>query len=178
MTPRDAFADQARSCSIMGSSLTAEICMILGESLDRDHRPVARRILDWPGEPSSRCDSVPLRLAGALHALVLDRSAPQLAAAYADGHVSAKPLLAAITAYEARVMRCLDYPPQTNEVGRSAILIAAARFAQALCPLPIAALELGASAGLNLNFGHYHLLESGKGVALHPDWRGELPSGA
>ncbi len=56
------------------------------------------------------------------------------------------------------ILSWLDSPPQTNEVARSAALIGAARFLSALSPLPLRLLELGASAGLNLNFDRYHLV--------------------
>ena len=44
----------------------------------------------------------------------------------------------------------LNRPPQTNEVGRSAVLIAAGHWLAAEYGLPLHLSELGASAGLNL----------------------------
>ena len=157
MTPRKAFADQAVSCRALGSDLTARVVERLGLALDPSQGPVAARVLGWPGDASSRGESVPLRLAGALHHLVLSSRAPALAAAYAAGDPSRAALLAAIADNEALVLDWLDSPPQTNEVGRSAALIAAARFLAGLHPLPFELLELGASAGLNLNFARYRL---------------------
>lgn len=177
MSVRQAFADQARSCRALGSELTARVTEILGTALDPAQGPVARRILDWQGNPGPGGDSVPLRLAGGLHALVLTGRAPDLALAYRRGDPSAALLLDSIAAHENFLMGWLDSPPQTNEVARSAAIIAAARFLTALYPRPIAALELGSSAGLNLNFWRYHLLPDGPrdGVILSPDWRGDLP---
>ena len=48
-------------------------------------------------------------------------------------------------------------PPQTNEVRRSAALIAGAQVALEHFQRPIVSSELGASAGLNLIWDHYAL---------------------
>ena len=177
---RVAFSDQARSCRELGSALTAQIVETLGTALQPDQGAVARRVLDWPGDTSSRGASVPLRLAGALHAQVLQGQAPALAAAYAQGEAPAALLLQTISAHEAEILEWLDQTPQTNEVGRSAALIAGARFALAQldAPLPLALRELGASAGLNLNFPDYTIVfhrSSESQAMLSPDWRGEVP---
>jgi len=189
---RAAFRDQARSCRDLGSPLTARVCDLLADCLRHDSGAVARRVLDWRGDPSSSADSVPLRLCGGLHALVLRGAAPALARAYASGRVDAALLLSVLTAHEACLLRWLDSPPQTNEVARSAAIIAAARFLAQRCGLPLRALELGASAGLNLNFAHYHLRpahaqpgahadrpasDQGAGVTLRPRWDGQVPVG-
>lgn len=176
---RAAFRDQARSCRELGSPLTAAICDLLAQELQAGQGRVADRVLNWPGDASSRGQSVPLRLCGALHALVLTGAAPELAAAYRAGCPDRRAILNALTRHEASILNWLDSPPQTNEVARSAVILATARFLTALYPLPIRALELGASAGLNLNFARYHLgPRSGAdegGVVLRPDWRGPLP---
>lgn len=174
---RAAFHDQARSCRQLGSPLTARICDSLADVLAPDQGLTARRVLNWPGDPSSRADSVPLRLCGGLHALVLTGAAADLARAYAAGDVNPDLLVATLRDHDATLEVWLDSPPQTNEVARSAALIAAARFLSDLCPLPLRLLELGASAGLNLNFDRYHLGAASHGVALTPDWRGTVPQG-
>ncbi len=177
---RAALSDQARSCRDLGSVLTAQIMETLGTALQADQGAVARRVLDWPGDTSSRGASVPLRLAGALHAQVLLSQAPALAAAYAKGEAPAALLLQTIAAHEAEILAWLNQTPQTNEVGRAAALIAGARFAlvQLGTPLPLALRELGASAGLNLNFPDYTIDCHGSSeppAMLSPDWRGEVP---
>ena len=177
---RAAFSDQARSCRELGSALTARIVETLGTALQADQGAVARRVLDWPGDVSSRGASVPLRLAGALHAQVLRGQAPALAAAYARGEAPADLLLQTLAAREAEILDWLNQPPQTNEVGRAAALIAGARFALAQldAPLPLALRELGASAGLNLNFPDYtvdfHNSSEARSM-LSPGWHGEVP---
>lgn len=181
---RAAFNDQARSCRALGSELTARIVETLGAALSPEQGAVARRVLDWPGDASSGGHSVPLRLSGALHGLVLDGLAPALASAYAAGDVPAGLLLETLARHEARILGWLEMPPQTNEVGRSAALIAGTGFAlsQLDDPLPLSLKELGASAGLNLNFPDYLLVVDGKSIdiadaplSLAPEWRGAPP---
>lgn len=176
-----AFAGQARACDALGSALTAGLCRILPEALRHVGGPVADRVLGWRGDPSSAADSVPLRLCGALHALVLEGRAPRLAQAYAEGRAPRDVLIATVRDHPAVILTWLDSPPQTNEVGRAAPLIAAARFLRAQVPLPMDLLELGASAGLNLNLDRYHLgtghLGTKTGVVLTPEWRGVMPQG-
>ena len=78
----------------------------------------------------------------------------------------------------------LDRAPQTNEAARSAALIAGARFLGGLIgpERHLSLLELGCSAGLNLNFSIYALEYKGNisgiskaGVILSPEWRGSAP---
>ncbi|WP_410218468.1 DUF2332 domain-containing protein [Paracoccus sp. (in: a-proteobacteria)] len=175
---RQAFRDQAQSCRDLGSPLTAQVCEALGEGLQPEQGAVAAGVLAWPGDPSSRADSVPLRLCGALHALVLTDAAPDLARAYADGQAPTDLLVDILRRHQDSILPWLDSPPQTNEVARSAALIGAARFLSDLSPLPLRLLELGASAGLNLYFDHYHLGPQDQGVSLTPDWRGAMPQGS
>ncbi|RNF34235.1 DUF2332 domain-containing protein [Paracoccus methylarcula] len=170
---RESFRKQVVACRALGSPLTADICEILAETLQEDQGEVARRILNWPGNSSPRADAVPLRLCGGLHALVLTGADKALAAAYANARPTAGVLLQAIARHEDHLLDWLQGPPQTNEVGRAAAIIAAARFAAGFCPLPIRALELGASAGLNLNFHRYELRPQG---ALPPSGPGEPDS--
>lgn len=180
--------DQARSCAALGSPFTARL---LGLAADRlaPGTALADRLLGWPGDVSSCGASVPLRLAGALHALVLDGSDPDLASAYAapatDDALWAA-VARALSRHEARMMRWLDSPPQTNEVGRSAVLIAAGHWLAARFGLPLVLSELGASAGLNLLWDHYALsLPDGSrygpakpALTLAPDWTGAAPPAA
>lgn len=181
---RAAFADQAKASAALGSPLTGEVCRLLGEHLQPDAGPVDDAVLGWPGEPSYRGDSVALRLAGGLHRLVLDGAAPGLAAAYRAGAVDWPVLREALDRHADALLDALTRPPQTNEVARSAAIIPAAHFALArlTAPLPVESIELGASAGLNLNWHRYRLDAGGvtlgpeaSPLRLAPDWRGTLP---
>jgi hypothetical protein len=183
---RDAFRAQARACAGLGSPFMARLMALTADRL-APGAPVADRILGWPGEAGPSGASVPLRLAGALHALVIDGTDPALAAVYPPAEAPDDALWAAIETalrnHEARLLRWLDSPPQTNEVRRSAALLAAAAWIAARHPLPFMLSELGASAGLNLAFDRYALRAGGRTlgaegspVTLAPDWRGPVPA--
>lgn len=182
---RQAFRDQARACKALGSPLMARLMAGLADQLAPGD-PVSDAVLGWPGDPPSKADSVPLRLAGGLHALVLTQAEPDLAAAYASPDTDpTKAALAAIQHHPAHLLDWLKSAPQTNEVRRSAVLIAAAHWLTARFGLPLVLSELGASAGLNLLWDHYALTAQGQtfgpdspALTLCPDWTGPLPPGA
>lgn len=76
----------------------------------------------------------------------------------------------------------IDSPPQTNEVRRAAALIAAGHLIASHFPNPMRVSELGASAGLNLNWDRFALDIGGTrlgpadaALTLSPDWTGETP---
>jgi hypothetical protein len=184
---RASFALQAAYCRELAAPFTALLCTLLGARLDRRTR-VGRHILDWPGNPAPIGDALALRLCGGLHFLARTGGAPALAALYPpaplpDGErlwAEIEPLLdsEALDAW-------LGSAPQTNEVGRAAVLTAgllviAARFGQDL-----RLFELGASAGLNLNLDLYGYElgglkagDLGSPVQLRPDWQGPPPPAA
>ena len=178
---RAAFREQARSCRSLGSEFTATLCETLADILEVDQGAVARKILTWQGDPTSRADSVPLRLCGSLHALSLTNAAPELAGAYARLQVDPDLILQALSHHEQAVLDWLRLPPQTNEVARSAALIPAARFVGEMVDLQFRVLELGASAGLNLNFDNYvfdtELNSEFERVILNPEFQGAMPKG-
>jgi hypothetical protein len=95
---RAAFRGQAAVCAEMGSPFTARLCALVADRLAPDTAPIAARILDWPGEPSNRADALPLRLAGALHALVLEGRDAGLAAVYPPNEAGDDALWTAVTA--------------------------------------------------------------------------------
>ncbi len=178
---RQAFRQQAKACATLGSPLMERLMSGLADRLAPGD-PVADRVLGWQGDPSSKADSVPLRLAGGLHALILTDMAPALTTAYSSGDDPTDAALAAIRAHPAFLLDWLTSPPQTNEVRRSAILIAAAHWLTARFGLPLVLSELGASAGLNLLWDHYALRIDDQTVGpasptltLSPDWAGPLP---
>jgi hypothetical protein len=179
---RQAFRDQARACEALGSPLMARLMAGLADHLGPGN-PVSDQVLGWSGDPSSKADSVPLRLAGGLHALVLTNADPDLAAAYASPDTDPTPAaLVAIQRHPAPLLDWLKSPPQTNETRRSAVLIAAAHWLTARFGLPLVLSELGASAGLNLLWDHFALSVRGQTfgpdaptLTLTPDWTGPLP---
>ena len=174
------FAKQGKACRDMGSPFTANILETLSNVLD-ETTLTGRRISAWSVEPLA--DALPLRLAGGLHAIARRGADPALTALYEDfsGDVAAT-LGAALIAYDSELVTWLDSPPQTNEVGRSGalyagLLVIADRFDQ-----PIELLELGASAGLNLNLDRFSYVLGGEtfcdaasAVKIAPQWQGKPP---
>jgi hypothetical protein len=182
---REAFAVQAEWCAQLGSPLTSRLCRLLGERLG-DETEVGRRVLGWEGDPSSKADALPLRLTGGLHALVRSGNAPGFASCYPPNPLpDDERLWAAVREAldAAALLPWLELPPQTNEVGRSAVLmsgllVVASHFAGE----PLHLLELGASAGLNLLLDRYRYDLGGLAAGdpcspllLRPEWEGPPP---
>lgn len=183
MSVPDAFRTQAISNERLGSPFTARVLRMLADLLD-PATPLGARVLGWPGEVGSSGASVPLRLLGGLHALVL-RGAP-LARAYPPNEVGDaelhRALAAALRDHADHLQAWLDGPPQTNEVRRSVALIAGGCLLSARHGLPFVLSEVGASGGLNLHFDRYALETSGfrRGavdpvLTLEPGWAGPAP---
>ena len=180
---REAFRRQAGWCRNLGSPLTALVCELAADRLNRA-TALGQRILDWPAEPGPAVDAVPLRLAGGLHALAL-RGHARLAPCYPphplpDADVMWAALLTALD--EPALAPWLDSAPQTNEVARSAVLMAGLLVVAHEAGLPLALYELGASAGLNLlpdcydiRLGGVQAGTPGSAVVLRPDWVGPPP---
>lgn len=181
---RAALHEQARACAGLGSPFMARLCGLMADRLSPDG-PLGARLFGWPGTLGPSGDSVPLRLCGALHALVL-RGHPGLAAVYPPGETGDEALWSAVAAAlgteAAFIDAFLKSPPQTNEVRRSAALIAAGHWLAARHGLPLVLSELGASAGLNTIWDRYALALPGRtlgpvapALTLSPDWTGPLP---
>ncbi|MCF6315906.1 MAG: DUF2332 domain-containing protein [Marinosulfonomonas sp.] len=183
---RATFAKQAVWCAQLGSPLTARLVAGLGVALDRSTK-TGRRVLDWQGRADALGDAVALRLAGALNALVRSGRLPELAAHYPpndlpDGAVLTQAALAAIVEADKEICGWLGFPPQTNEVARSAVLYPGMCFIAQKTGLPLALYEVGASGGLNLfadrfayQFGDARRGDSASGVVLSPEWSGAEP---
>ena len=177
------FEAQAKACDALGSPFTARICRAAISVLDA-HTGTGRHVLGWQGDPGA--DALSLRLAGGLHALVLSGADKDLAGVYppneADDGTLRKVLAAAFQRHDATLMRSLASPPQTNEIGRSAMLLPGFLFIAQRFGLPMAIREIGSSAGLNLNFDRFHYRygplewgDDGSPVRLAPEVRGNPP---
>lgn len=184
---RRAFLDQAVICTTAGAPFTGRLCRLVGEG-PVVKGAIGRRVLGWAGTPSHVGDALPLRLMGGLHALARAGREPALSAIYpphdapADDDAVWGVVSAALESWSGFLSPWLDGPPQTNEVGRSAALMAGLLVLADRFGLPFALYELGASAGLNtvLDRYAYRLGETeagaaGSSVRLEPVWTGASP---
>ncbi|MEN8160266.1 MAG: DUF2332 domain-containing protein [Myxococcota bacterium] len=178
------FAEQARHCHDYGSPFTGHLIDAMQSDLEAGG-PVADLVTGWPGSP--RADAVAIRLAGSLHAAALSGRDAALAAEYP----AARPDWGAAAVWQAAraflerdhgwVAAFLRSPPQTNETRRSIALLAgflhlADRFA-----LPLALLEIGASAGMNQYWDRFAYRTASwqwggpSPCVIDTDWRGPPP---
>jgi hypothetical protein len=185
---RAAFLVQEKACNALGSPFTAQLSRLHAERLEPGNA-VANRILGWQGDPSPAADSVPLRIAGALHALVLESLAPDLANVFpstqADDDALWKAVSRAHVDHAAFILNRLKSPPQTNEVRRSGALLPGFLLLGQMFGKPLILSEVGASAGLNLQWDRYRYDLGGSvfgledsPVLIAPEWRGNAPSKA
>lgn len=188
MTLREAFEVQADNNVRLDSPFTARVLRIAGTSL-QPGTPLTDRMFAWEGNVGAFGQSLPLRFLAGLHALVLTGDCPALVAIYppnptpSDDQIT-EAIQVAITEHADTLDRWLDLPPQTNEVRRAAVMVAAGHWLAEQYKLPMQVLELGASAGLNLMWDQFALQvdETRLGpedapVLLTPEWRGDMPSG-
>jgi hypothetical protein len=174
---------QAAICDALGSPFSAKVCRALAEGLDHS-TATGRRALGWPGNATA--DALALRLLGALHGLVLRGADEGLVAVYPPREVADSRLRDAITTairqHDEGLCRALDSVPQTNEVARSAMLLPGFLSIARETGVPLEIAEIGASAGLNLNFDRFHYRygtaqwgSSASPVRLAPELRGNVP---
>lgn len=181
------FHAQAAHCRSAGSPLTAALLDGAAGELGAPG-PVRDLLAPLGDDPPG---SVPaLRLAGALHRLVLERQAPALALHYPSvgGTAPVEGAWAAareVVRDEPRLPELVRAPVQTNEVARSAVLLGGLLHVAARTGLPVRLLEIGASAGLLLRVDAYAyevgdrvLGDPASPVRLVQPWQGALPPAA
>lgn len=180
---RAAFRLQSTYCAATGSPLTAQVVGALSDILDRSTRTGAR-ILDWPGDPM--VDALKLRIAGGLNALARSGEDADLTTFYRIGQGDCPGILRRVLSErDDWLMAWLDSAPQTNEVGRAAVLWSGIMAVAAEYGPRVELLELGASGGLNLNMdrfgydlGGVHVGDPASEVRLKPHWSGPPPAAA
>jgi hypothetical protein len=149
---------QAAWCERLGSPLYARL--LEAATADVERGGPAWSLLEGHEEDPPR-SALALRMLGAVHRLVLEGRAPELAALYpsAGGSVdldAAPPrFLAALERHHDELRVQLMRPVQTNEVSRCKALLGGFLLVAQETGLPLTVLEVGASAGLNLLFDRY-----------------------
>lgn len=175
---------QARHAEENGAPATARVIRALAGVRASD-TATGRRIANWPGLTLK--DAMPLRLAGGFHHLLLLGADERLEKCYSgqitdQGEVDAL-VLDLTRRFDARLLPWLDGPPQTNEAGRSASIMAGLLWLAQRVKVPRFDLfELGASAGVNTMIDRYFFrlgdTEVGppaSSMRIVPEWRGASP---
>lgn len=179
----EAFAWQASHAEQNGAPCTARVVRALGKLADGSTQTGAR-IASWQGLKLK--DALPLRLAGGMHHLVLSGADNRLAQVYSGvltDQAAIDVLVAELAAtYDAQLLPWLDGPPQTNEAGRSASLMAGLLWLSGRLGPRFELFELGASAGVNTMMERYfyklggtEVGAAGSPMQIEPEWRGTAP---
>ncbi len=155
---REHFRTQAGHCERLGSPFTALLCRTLAERLDATSA-FGQRALSWPLQTLAG-DLLALRCCGALHYHVRREPHSELAQVYPphpapDADALWDAVRAAIAAHDAALTQFLDTPPQTNEVSRTGVLLGGLLHVAGRWRMPLSLMEIGASAGLNLNLDRF-----------------------
>ena len=171
---------QAQAASALGSPFVHDVLAAAARQLP--HAPLlALRLASWPGDRAAA--ALALRVNGALHALARSGAVASLSAVYAmrTGDIDGAVADAFATA-DATLANAIEHPTQTNEVARSAAIHAGLMTAAAQFDQPVELLELGSSAGLNLNLALYGYCLGGTAAGdpasrlrIAPHWTGPAP---
>ncbi|GIX18775.1 MAG: hypothetical protein KatS3mg120_0451 [Erythrobacter sp.] len=175
---------QARHAEENGAPATARVIRALAGVRASD-TATGRRMANWTGLTLK--DAMPLRIAGGLHHLVLTGADTRLAQVYSgeitDQAVVNALVLELVHRFDARLRKWLDGPPQTNEAGRAASIMAGLLWLAHRVRAPrFDVFEIGASAGVNTMIDRYffRLGDTDAGpedspMRIVPEWRGAAP---
>lgn len=149
---------QAVACESIGSAMYTRLFQDLAD----DYADNGRTYAILAGRSTRPIhDAIPLRLAAAVHRIVLSGRDERLARHYPS--VGGKPgsdftadFIAYMRDHLDEIDVALTQQVQTNEVGRSVVLLSLSHWLTTQNVDAFDLLELGASAGLNLNFDKYY----------------------
>ena len=149
---------QASACSSIGSAMYSRLFQDLAD----DYADNGRTFAILAGRSARPIhDAIPLRLAAALHRIVLSGRDERLARHYPS--VGGKPgtdftadFIAYMRDHLDEIDVALTQQVQTNEVGRSIVQLTMSHWLVSLGITDFDYLEIGASAGLNMNFDKYY----------------------
>lgn len=153
----DVVTFQGTSCATSGSPLYGRI--LAGVVDDLRAGGITRDLLSRGGDDPLG-SALTLRFLGAVHRIVLEGRAPGLAVHYpstggVDDGDPVPAFLDAVRHHADEVAHRMVDGVQTNEVGRSAVLVGGYAAVARRTGLPLRVLEVGASAGLNLRWDHF-----------------------
>ncbi|MEM7702123.1 MAG: DUF2332 domain-containing protein [Pseudomonadota bacterium] len=171
---------QADHADEAGAACTARVIRTLPKVRETDTE-LGRRMREWEGLTLK--DAMPLRVTGGLHHLALtgvdERLIPVYAGEVTDQGVIDDLVLDMAKRHDAALSPWLDGPPQTNEAGRSASIMAGLLWLAKRVVPRFDLFELGASAGVNTMMDRYFYDLGGvkAGLAtshmqIAPEWRG------
>jgi hypothetical protein len=149
---------QVPHCRNLGSEFYAELLTCAAD--DADAGGPVKQVAE-PYEHLPLEEMLPLRLFGAVHRIVLEGGAPELARHYpsvgGDGDPAAAwpHLRELLVSAPQRLHVVMERSVQTNEVGRSAALVGGFLLVARETGLPLRIREIGSSAGLNLRWDRY-----------------------
>lgn len=179
----EAIAWQADHAEQAGAPNTARLIRAL-LAVAKTDTATGRRIVSWQGLTLEH--AMPLRIAGGFHWLYLNGDEPRLGEVY-QGLMTDQASIDALVAETARtfdhvLLAWLDGPPQTNEAGRSASIMAALLWLSGRLGPRFELNEIGASAGINTMMARFRFDLGGVTVGpgqssmrIEPEWRGDPP---
>ena len=179
------FEEQAGWNETLGSPFTAALCRAMASDYTAQG-PIYELCKDWRTNP--RKDALGLRIAGALHHAMLRGDASVLAATFPamSPNWEINAVWSAARAYLAentdQVREFIKSPPQTNETRRAIALLPGFLELAARFQMPMDLLELGASAGLNMNWDRFNYRTDSwhrtgdSDVTITTDWNGAPPT--
>ena len=177
--------EQAEWCQRLGSSLYSTLLHHAAKDV-RAGGVCCAVLHDHHNDPPD--SALALRFLGAVHRLVLQEKAPQLAACYPSvgGDSDCDDLwprfCAVVELHQAVLRELVHLPVQTNEVGRCAALLGGFLEVAHQTGLPLRLLEVGAAGGLILRWDHYRYEAGQEGwgdsrspVRIKCEFGGECP---
>jgi len=173
----------AAHCDRADAPITARVIRSLLAVMHTDTAS-GRRLANWAGKGIE--DALALRVVGGLHSLCLSGEEPRLQSVFggliADQAQIDAIVCEAVRRFDHKLLAWFDGPPQTNEAGRSASVMAGLMWLSGRLGPRFELIEIGASAGINTMMARFAFdlggVKAGPGqssILIKPEWRGDPP---